>query len=75
MPLKDWSPQRWRTVQSALKDWPRTKRLILLLLVMTACSAVIICLGIVASLYATAEVGQFIPVVPHHLLAHPMMLA
>lgn len=67
MPYKDWSPQRWRTVQSALKDWPRTKRLILIILVMTACAAVIMCLGIIAAVVASAEIGHIVAVVQHRL--------
>ena len=65
MPYKDWSPQRWRTVQSALKDWPRTKRLILIILVMTACAAVIMSVGIIAAVVASAEIGHIVAVVQH----------
>jgi hypothetical protein len=66
-PYGDWSPQRWRTVRKALKDGDRTKRLILIILVMTAGAAVLMILGIIATVVVGAEVGHIVAVVQHHL--------
>ena len=60
MPYRGWSPQRWRTVREALKSWARTKRLIVILLVMTACTVVIMHV-------ARTEVSPIVAVVQHHL--------
>jgi hypothetical protein len=57
---RDYSPQRWKAVQEAIKDWPRTIRFILILLVMTACTVVIM-------RFASVEVSHVVAAAQHHL--------
>jgi hypothetical protein len=58
-----------------MKDWPRTIRFILILLVMTACAAVIMVLGILAAVVTGLEVGHIVAAVAQHHLPRHLMRA